>query len=365
MSRFVRLCETSSPTGDERAVADLVTSELEAFGLTVTEDDAAGPAGAGAGNLLARIPGRSDGYVMFCAHLDTVPHDGPIEVRMDEEGVYRSAGDTILGADNKAAVAVLIELASRHSSEPPPIGIELLFTVAEEQGLLGAAAFDRSALRSETGFVLDHATAIGEVITAAPTHMRIRAEFKGVEAHAGIRPEEGRSAVVAAAAAISAMDLGRIDDETTANIGLIEGGSSGNVVAGRCGLLGEARSVDDDRATAVIASMSEQMVWAASESGCEVDIVTERVFSGYRIPDDSRALRIAEDALRARGHQPARIATGGGSDANVFVAGGMDCVLLANGTWENHTADEWVARDDLAGMLDVCESILVEAANRC
>jgi len=201
MSRFVRLCETPSPTGRERAVADLVRGELEGLGLTVTEDDAAGPAGAGAGNLLARIPGRADRCLMFCAHLDTVPHDGPIEVELDEDGIYRSAGDTILGADNKAAVAVLIELAARHAEEPPPVGIELLFTVAEEQGLRGAAAFDRSALRAETGFVLDHATAIGEVITAAPTHMRVRAEFKGVEAHAGIRPEDGRSAISPAAAA--------------------------------------------------------------------------------------------------------------------------------------------------------------------
>lgn len=364
MSRFVRLCETPSPTGEERAVADLVTAELESHGLTVVEDEAAGPAGAGAGNLLARIPGRADRYVMFCAHLDTVPHDGPIEVELDDEGVYRSAGDTILGADNKAAVAVLLELAARHSAEPPPVGIELLLTVAEEQGLRGAAAFDMSALRSETGFVLDHASAIGEVITAAPTHMRIEAELIGVEAHAGIRPEDGRSAIVAAASAIASMELGRLDDETTANVGLIEGGSSGNVVPGRCRLYGEARSVDDDRATAVIAAMSEQIVWAASEAGCEVSIVTERIFPGYRVPDDSEALRLAEAGLRSRGHEPSRIATGGGSDANVFVAGGMDCVLLANGTWENHTPAEWVAREDMAAMLAVCEGIL-EEAGRC
>ncbi|MDQ2621895.1 MAG: M20/M25/M40 family metallo-hydrolase [Actinomycetota bacterium] len=365
MSRFVRLCEISSPTGEERAVADAVRSELEGFGLAVTEDDAARRTVAGAGNLLARIPGKAGKSVMFCAHLDTVPHEGPVRVVLDDEGVYRSAGDTILGADNKAAVAVLLELASRHSAEPPPVGIELLFTVAEEQGLLGAAAFDMSVLESDTGFVLDHASAIGEVITAAPTHMRIRAEFKGVEAHAGIRPEEGRSAVVAAAKAVSAMELGRIDEGTTANIGLIEGGSSGNVVAGRCRLLGEARSTDPDRATTLIAAMSDQLVWAASEAGCEVDIVTERVFPGYRVPDGSIALEIAEAALTSRGHSPKRISTGGGSDANVFIAGGMDCVLLANGTWENHTADEWVARKDLAGMLEVCEAVLAEVSARC
>ncbi len=363
MSRFVRLCETASPTGSERAVADLVRGELEGFGLTVGEDDAAGPAGAGAGNLLCRIPGTKDGFVMFCAHLDTVPHDGPIRVRLDEEGIYRSAGDTILGADNKAAVAVLLELAARCARVPPPIGIELLFTVAEEQGLLGAAAFDQDRLRSRTGFVIDHASPVGEVITAAPTHMKIKATFHGVEAHAGVRPEDGRSAIAAAAGAVAALDLGRLDAETTANVGLISGGSSGNVIPGTCRIEGEARSVDPDRAVTVVAAMSEQITWAASEAGCEVEIVTERVFPGYRIPVGSTALAIAERAFRACRIEPVRIATGGGSDANVFIERGMDCLLLADGTLANHTPDERIARDDLARMLGVCEQILHEAAD--
>lgn len=366
MGRFARLCEISSPTGEEAEVAAEVRRELEGFGLEVFEDDAAVPAGAGAGNLLTRIPGEGPGWVCFCAHLDTVPHDGPIEVVLDD-GIYRSRGETILGADNKAAVAVLVELAARHAAGspasvgPPATGIELLFTVAEEQGLRGAAEFDTSLLKSDVGYVLDHATPIGEVITAAPTHMAIEADFTGVEAHAGLKPESGRSAIAAAASAIDEMELGRLDDETTANIGTVEGGTSGNVIPGSCRVGGEARSIDPDRVIEVIAAMSDAMVWAASEAGCEVDITTYEHFRGYRIPDDARSLAIAEAALRSRDYQPERISTGGGSDANVFIAEGRDFLLLANGTFENHTADETVPQANLGEMLEICEAIISEA----
>lgn len=365
MSRFVRLCEISSPTGEEAAVTTAVKSELESFGLEVTEDDAAVPAGAGAGNLLLRIAGKEPEHVLFCAHLDTVPHDGPVEVVLDDEGIYRSRGPTILGADNKAAVAVLMELASRYSKKAPPVGIEILLTVAEEQGLRGAAAFDVTRLESKTGFVLDHASDIGEIITSSPSLHRISAGFTGVEAHAGLTPESGRSAIVTAAAAISDMELGRLDEETTANIGLIEGGSSGNIIPGTCRISGEARSIDPARVVEVIASMSDSMVWAASERGCEADIVTEEVFRGYRTPEDSVALAVAETALRARGHDPVRRATGGGSDANVFMEAGIDALLLANGTYGNHTHEESVPRENLVEMLEICEEILIAAAGRC
>ncbi len=168
LDRFVRLCEIPSPTGEERAVADAVLEELGGVGVEVGEDDAAGPARAAAGNLIARIPGRGDGWLSFFCHLDTVPHDGPIEV-VRGDGIFRSRGETILGADNKAAVTVLVELAARHVADAPPLGLELVFTVAEEDGLRGARELDTAALRAPFGFVLDHATPIGEVIVAAPT----------------------------------------------------------------------------------------------------------------------------------------------------------------------------------------------------
>jgi tripeptide aminopeptidase len=359
---FVRLCEIRSPTGEEREVADTLLAELRALGLEVGEDGAAGPAAAGSGNILARLPGRTDRWTMFCAHIDTVPHAGQIEV-IEDEGVFRSAGETILGADNKAAVAVFMELVARGTEDPPPVGIELLLTVAEEQGLRGAKAFDTGALRSEQGFVLDHAGPVGEVIVATPTQHKIRADFAGVEAHAGIEPDDGNSAIAAAAAAIGRMELGRLDPETTANVGLIEGGSSGNVVPGHCAIHAEARSLDADRVAAVAGEMAEACAWGASEHGCDVDVQMEELFRGYRLPPSSPALALAEAGLRDAGQEPQRTAIGGGSDANALRLDGFDCVLLANGTRDVHTANECVAARDLDAMLAVCEGIVAAAGD--
>ena len=358
---FVRLCEIRSPTGEEREVADTAAAELRAMGLEVSEDDAAGPAEAGAGNLLARSPGTGEGWVMFCAHLDTVPHAGQVDV-VNDEGVFRSRGETILGADNKAAVAVFMELVARHAAAPAEVGIELVLTVAEEQGLRGAKAFDASLLRSGAGFVLDHAGPVGEVIVATPTQQKIRADFIGVEAHAGIKPEEGSSAIAAAAAAVARMELGRLDEGTTANVGLIEGGSSGNVVPGHCWLQAEARSLDAGRAAEVAGQISDACAWGASEHGCDVDVRLEELFRGYEVPSSSPALQLAEGALRGAGVEPVRARIGGGSDANVFRLDGFDCVLLANGTDAVHTADEHVPASSLEKMLEVCEGIVAAAA---
>lgn len=350
-------------TEDERAVADEVTAELRDLGLDVSEDESAGPARAGAGNLISRVPGRGDGWVMFCAHLDTVPHEGPIQV-VKEDGVFRSAGETILGADNKAAVAVLMEIAARGAEEPPPLGVELVFTVAEEQGLRGAHVLDVSELRSPFGFVLDHATPIGEIITAAPTYKKLVAEFTGVEAHAGLRPEAGKSAIEAASAAVAGMELGRLDDETTANVGVIEGGSAPNVVAGSCRLEAEARSVELDRVEGVLMAMVDACQWAAGEHRCDVDVEIEELFRGYRIKPSEASLAVARAALERCAIEPIEISTGGGSDANALRARGYEALLLANGTEGNHTVDESVHEDELTRMLTVCEAVVDEAA-RC
>jgi tripeptide aminopeptidase len=358
---FVRLCEIRSPTGEEREVADTVTAELRALGLELSEDGAAGPAEAGAGNLIARLPGRGEGWVMFCAHLDTVPHRGQIEV-VDDEGVFRSRGETILGADNKAAVAVFMELMARAAESPPPIGIELVLTVAEEQGLRGAKAFDTSTLRSRAGFVLDHAGAVGEVVVRTPTQQKILADFTGVEAHAGIRPEDGSSAIAAAAAAIARMELGRLDEGTTANVGRIAGGTSGNVVPGHCWIHAEARSLDAARAAEVAGEIADACAWGASEHDCDVDVRIEELFRGYELPPSSAALALAEAGLRGAGLEPVRVAIGGGSDANVLRRDGFDCVLLSNGTDAVHTADEMVPASSLDKMLEVCERIVAVAA---
>ena len=357
LDRFARLCEIASPTGEEREAADAVIDELRELGVDVAEDASATPARAGAGNMIARVPGRSDRWLSFFAHLDTVPHDGRISV-VRENGTFRSAGDTILGADNKAAVTVLMELAARHRADPAAVGLELIFTVAEEDGLRGAKELDIASLRAPFGYVLDHASPIGEVIVAAPTHKRLIAEFNGREAHAGINPEDGHSAITAAAVAVAEMKLGRLDDETTANVGMIEGGTASNVVAGHCRILGEARSVDGEQAAATVGAMVDACTWGASQNGCDVDAQVSEMFRGYRLDPKSDAVRIASDALRSTAHEPRLIATGGGSDANALVASGYDAVLLANGTEANHTPDELVTEDAIVEMLSVCEAAI-------
>src|ERR687895_2057274 len=221
---FTELAAIPSPPGSEREVADRVRAYLEDLGLEVSEDNAGAAIDGNAGNLLCRLPpaGENGGLPIFlCAHLDTVPPTGPLEPVV-EDGVVRNAGGTILGADNKAAVAAMLEAARRIVGENRPhAGIELLFTPKEEVGLQGAKAFDAGKLEAEVGFVYDHAAPIGEVMLGAPHARTIEVTMRGRAAHAGIAPEEGRSAVVAAARAISDFRLGRIGDETTANVGLI------------------------------------------------------------------------------------------------------------------------------------------------
>jgi tripeptide aminopeptidase len=356
---FAALCAIPSPSGEEAACAERVSAELRGMGLDVEHDEH--------GNLLSRIPGAGERTILLCGHLDTVPHgDVPIEPVVVDDG-WENANDAILGADNKAAVAVLLATARRvtRDGERPPVGVELLFTTREETALQGAQAFDVSRLRAQWGYVFDHATPIGEVIVASPTYYKLVAEFHGKAAHAGIRPEEGRNAVVAAARAIAAIRSGRLDDETTANVAGIEGGRPHtNVVPDRCRFWAEARSLDDRKAEQTVAEMVDRIHDAANDPTCDVDVDVdvERQFRGYRVADDAPEIRAAEAALRACGHTPRRIATGGGSDANALQAAGFPCTNLANGTERNHEPTERVSLAALEGMLDVSFALLEECA---
>src|SRR3954469_1564575 len=223
VSLLVELAAIPSPPGEERACADRVLEELRALGLEAEEDDAGAAIGSTMGNIYVRLPGRVEGGtpIFFCAHLDTVPPLGALEPVV-EDGVVRNAGGTILGADNKAAVAAMLEAARRIVDEDiRHAGVELLFTPMEEVGLHGAKAFDQSRFEAQLGFVYDQAAPIGEVILGAPTHRNIFATFHGQSAHAGMVPEEGRSAILAAARAVADLRLRRLDDETTAHGGVI------------------------------------------------------------------------------------------------------------------------------------------------
>ena len=353
-SDFVRLCEIPSPSRRERAVADFVAAEI---GLEVAEDDSASQTGADAGNLYARVPGpEGASTILFCAHLDTVPLTGPIEVE-ESEGRYSNRFDAILGADNKAAVAAFLGVARRFAADPP-VGLEFLFTTCEEVALAGAKAFDRGRLRADYGFVFDHASPIGELIVAAPSYYRVEAELHGRAAHAGIRPEDGRSAIVAAARALERMELGRLDAETTANVGRIEGGTASNVVAERCRIELEARSVDPEKASRVVERMVDTLADAASDSECDVETHIEEQFRAYRMPRSASPVATAASALEALGIEPQYVTTGGGSDANVFNAAGLPCLNVANGTAHNHEPDEFVTVEALESAFDVALTLV-------
>ncbi len=359
---FLDLAAVPSPPGEEREVADRVGRYLRDLGLEPAED-AAGPAiGSSAGNLYARLEPTGAGEPLFlCAHLDTVPPADAIEPVV-EDGIVRNARATVLGADNKAAVAVMLEAVRRLLAERRRHGgVELVFTPKEEVGLLGAYAFDQSRLVARVGYVYDQAAPIGGVILGAPAGQLLELTFHGRAAHAGMEPEEGRSAIAAAARAIAEMRLGRIDDETTANVGEIAGGVAANIVPEWCRVVAEARSHDEAKLADLVQELQDAVTFAAGVAECEVETRIRRQYRAYRFARGDRAVSLAARALERCGFEPSFSLSGGAADANVFNERGLQCVNLANGMAEIHTPDEHIAVADLEAMVEVTLA-LVEAA---
>ena len=341
-------------------------AELADIGLETDEDDTGPEVGSTIGNILCRLPGRREGGtpIFLCAHLDTVPPEAAIEPVV-EAGVVRNAAGTILGADNKSAVAVMLEAARRIVAEGlPHAGVELLFTSKEEVGLLGADAFDHTRLEAQLGYVYDQAAPIGEIILGAPTQKGVFARFHGRASHAGMYPEEGRSAVVAAARAIGDMRLGRIDHQSSANVGVIAGGTARNIVPEWCSIQAEARSRDPATVAALVQEMLDAIGFAASTSDCTAETSIEDTYRGYRFSEDEPAVRLAAEGLRRAGYQVTTGFSGGGADANVFNERGLPCVNLANGMTDIHTPDEHIAVADLEGMVEVTLAIVEAARER-
>jgi tripeptide aminopeptidase len=274
----------------------------------------------------------------------------------------RNAGGTILGADDKAAVAVMLEATRRLLAERRPhAGIELLFTPKEEVGLIGATAFDESRLVARHGFVYDQAAPIGDVILGAPYSQALEVKFHGQASHAGMYPDEGRNAILAAARAIADLRLGRVDEETTANVGVIHGGTAGNIVADWCTFQAEARSHDERKLADLVQEMVDAFSFAASLTDCRVDIEARKSYRGYRFKKDDEVVRLAADALARSGYEARYGLSGGAADANVFNERGLQCLNLANGMVDIHTANERIAVADLDSMVDVTLA-LVDAA---
>jgi tripeptide aminopeptidase len=290
-----------------------------------------------------------------------VPPEGPIEPVVDD-GVVRNAAGTILGADNKAAVAAMLVAARRILEEGlPHAGLELVFTPKEEVGLQGAKAFDHTRLHAQVGYVYDQAAPIGDVVLGAPTQRSLVVRFHGRAAHAGMYPEEGRSAILAAARAVADMRLGRVDEETTASVGLISGGTARNVVPEWCTLEVDLRSHDERKLDELLQELLEACSFAGSVTECEVEAAVEEVYKGYRFRRSDPPVTLAAAALGRCGVEPRYVLTGGGADANVFNERGLQCLNLANGMTDIHTPDERIAVEDLDRMVDVTLA-LVDAA---
>jgi tripeptide aminopeptidase len=333
------------------------------LGLDVLEDQAAGALGGSTGNLLVRLrPTISSGVpLFFCAHLDTVPEEGQIHPVV-EDGVVRSEGDTILGADNKAALAVLLEAVRRVLEEGRPhAGIELLFTPMEEVGCKGAKLFDERLLKARIGYVYDHAGPIGDYVRSAPSGYLLFLDFHGRAAHAGIAPEEGRSAIQAAARTVAQLSLGRLDNRATVNVGVIAGGTAHNVVADQCSFSVDIRARAQAEAMDIVEHVLNTASTTAVASDCIVEHNLEEKYREYSFGGSEQVLRLAETALAATGRTLNPIDAGGGADASIFNARGMSCLNLANGMARIHSSDEHVSIEDLGRMVDVTLG-LIDAA---
>lgn len=355
LATFLELVQIDSPSYHEQAVAVALERELRDLGLAV-ENDRSGPDGVG--NVVGRLVVGSGESIALIAHTDTVEPGRGIRPRV-EAGIVRSDGTTILGADNKQAIAAILEgvratLESGHSHAP----IEVVFTWGEEKGHQGAKSLDLGRLASRVAFVFDVGGPVGDVVTETPTHVGLRATFLGRAAHAGIEPEAGVSAIDAAARAIAAMPLGRLDAETTANVGTISGGTVRNTVPERCVFEAEARSLDEARLAVQVAAMRRACEEGASAVGARLELEVTRSYAGFRLAPDAPVVRRAIEAVVAAGLSPSLTRTGGGSDANSLNERGLPTVNLGTGMRDLHSTRESVDVADIQRLARVIAALI-------
>ncbi|MCI3920210.1 M20/M25/M40 family metallo-hydrolase [Paenibacillus sp. TRM 82003] len=367
VDEFFELVKTDSETKHERVICDVLIKKFTDLGLAVEEDDTAAKTGHGAGNLFATwaaTPGMEDvAPFLFTGHMDTVAPGNGIQPRIDDDGFIRSDGTTILGSDDKAGLAAMFEAIRVVNERGIPHGrIQFVITAGEESGLVGARAMDPSRLDAKYGFALDSDGKIGEICTAGPTQTKLRITITGKSAHAGVNPEAGISAITVAAKAISRMPLGRIDHETTANIGRFEGGGETNVVAEQVIITAEARSLVNEKMKTQIAKMREAFESATTEYGAKLDFQENYLYPAYKFDDDAPVVRVAADAFESMGVAWSTFPSGGGSDANMFNGMGVPTVNLAIGYEHIHTPKEQIRVSDLVDTARFVVAIVEQSA---
>lgn len=349
---FLELVAIDSESRDERAVIDRLKSDLAELGADILEDDANTFTGGNAGNLHALIPGRADQKpILFCAHADTVKPGLGVKASITA-GRIHTDGTTVLGGDDKSGLAeIIMGIRDVVESGEPHAPIEVLVTVSEEIGLLGAKHFDKSKLRSAFGYALD-AHRVGDLVVGAPAQNSIRMVITGKEAHAGVEPEKGINAIRVAAEAIAAMPLGRIDHETTCNVGIISGGSATNIVPNRVELKGEARSHNPrklEQVTADIRHAAESAVQRHNYDfgAAALEWESKQEYAAFRVGDGEAVVQLALDALNDLGIKAEVTVGGGGSDANIINASGLPMIICGTGMNKVHTVAEDIEAEEL------------------
>jgi tripeptide aminopeptidase len=360
---FLDLVRIDSLSRREGAIAQRLTAELLKLGASVEFDDAGVAVDGEVGNLIAHLHGTAPGEpLLLCAHMDTVePGAGVCPVV--EGDVIRSDGRTVLGGDDKSGVAIILEClrVCREEGTPHP-PIEVVFTICEEQGLLGARHLDLARVRARRGLVFD-SDAVGFVFTRAPGSTLVEAVVHGRAAHAGMAPERGVSAIKVAADAIAAMRLGRIDDETTANLGTIAGGRAINIVPDEVRLRGEARSHDTAKLEAQLAHMRQCFEEAAARHpGATVEVRCEPMYQPMRVDDQAPIMRLLMAAAVRAGRTVTSAGMGGGCDANILNQRGLEVVNLGTGMRDIHTTSEWLKVSDMVAAAEVTLALITLAA---
>lgn len=368
VDEFMELVRVDSETGNERQICDVLKQKFASLGLDVLEDDAAAKTGHGAGNLIANLGSTLDGpapTIFFTSHMDTVMPGNGIKPQLDDDGYIRSDGTTILGSDDKAGLAAMLEgirvLKEQGIKHGP---VQFVITVGEESGLLGAGALDKANLQAEFGYALDSNGAIGDIAVAAPTQAKITIKIFGKSAHAGVNPEDGISAIQVAGKAIARMRLGRIDHETTANIGRFEGGGATNIVCDYVKLDAEARSIVQEKLDKQIAEMREAVQAVAAEFGARAEFESDIIYPAYSYSDGDAVVELAKSAITAIGATPRTFHSGGGSDANIFNGLGVPTVNLAVGYEHIHTTKEQIKAADLVKTAKLVVEIISQAAGK-
>lgn len=345
---FIEYVQIDSPTKSELEFSQFIKKELEALGFEVSIDHAGEKCGSNTGNVIARMKGSLDKEsILFSCHMDTVSPSIGIKPIIKDGTIY-SDGTTILGGDNKAGIAAVIEamkVIKENNLEHGPI--EVVFSIFEEGGLHGAKNLDYSKIVSKKAFVLDSGGDPGQIIIQGPAQDKIDVKIIGKPAHAGVAPEEGISAIIVASDAIANMNLLRIDEETTANIGAIEGGGATNIVTPEVVVKAEARSLCNNK----LGAQSEHMVKCFEESarkyGAVIDAKVERMYNAFKVAADDAIVEHAIKACHEIGLKPFTDSTGGGSDTNVLNANGIKAVNLGIGERKPHTLEEHLHIVDL------------------